>query len=191
MSETNEILAQDLKILEAMIAQLAAYLASDATYWPMHQDGMPKLTLGGCLMRQERLQLLRRQLILADEGRLDKAVENFEAVIGVQVVRFEGRAHDELHARLREWTSYLRDASKASTKREYYANVVDTRIVITALMNKLSQRPYQLNTRLAQDIAQIDKHLEGKWQSGEFVLDPVWAEAYPVEKYWWLYGCPR
>jgi len=191
VSETNEILAQDLKILEAMIMQLAAYLASDATHWPMNQEGMPKLTLGGSLMRQERLQLLRHRLILADQGRLDKAVENFDDVIGNQVVRFEGRAHDELHARLREWTSYLRGASKASTQRDYYANVVDTRIVLTALMNKLSYQPYQLNTRLAQDIAQMDKHLEGRWQSGEFVLDPVWAEAYPVEKYWWLYGCPR
>lgn len=192
MSETNEILAQDLKILEAMVDGLSAYLASDATHWPMSGDNMPKLTIGGCLMRQERLQLLRNQISFADQARLDKSIDEFNGSLENQVVRFEGRAHDELHARLREWTTYLHDAtSKVATKREYYANIVDTRIVITALVNKLSQSPYQLNTRFAQDIAQMDTRLKGQWQADEFVLEAVWEKAYEPADYWWLYGCPK
>jgi hypothetical protein len=192
MSETNELLAKDLKILEAMVNGMPAYLASDAVHWPMTGDNMPKLTIGGCLMRQERLQQLRQQISFSDQARLDTCIDDFNASLDNQIVRFENRAHDELHARLREWTSYLRDAtSEKATKREYYANVVDTRIVMTALMNKLSQPPYKLNPRIAQDIAQMDKHLKGQWQEDAFVLDSIWEKAYSPDEYWWLYGCPK
>jgi hypothetical protein len=192
MSETNKILAQDLTILEAIVEDLPAYLASDATHWSMSGDNMPKLTIGGCLMRQERLQKLRPQIAFADQARLDKSMDDFNASLENQIVRFEKRAHDELHARLREWTTYLRDAtSKKAKAREHYANIVDTRIVISALMNKLSQSPYQLNERLAQDVAQMDARLKGQWQTNEFVLDKVWEEAYDPVEYWWLYGCPK
>ncbi|NHZ71979.1 MAG: hypothetical protein GWP17_02705, partial [Aquificales bacterium] len=124
MNETNEILAQDLRILEAMIAGMTAYLASDATHWPMTGDNMPKLTIGGCLMRQERLQKLRSLITFADQARLDKSIDTCSEGLADQVVRFEGRAHDELHARLREWTTYLRaTTSKMATKRDHYANI--------------------------------------------------------------------
>ena len=192
MNETNEILAQDLRILEAMIAGMTAYLASDATHWPMTGDNMPKLTIGGCLMRQERLQKLRSLITFADQARLDKSIDTCSEGLADQVVRFEGRAHDELHARLREWTTYLRaTTSKMATKRDHYANIVDTRIVITALMNKLSHAPYQLNARLKQDVTKMDTRLKGQWQAGEFVLDSVWEKAYSPVEYWWLYGCPK
>ena len=192
MSETNKILARDLTILEAMVDDMPAYLASDATHWSMSGDNMPKLTIGGCLMRQERLQNLRTQLAFADQARLDKSIDQFNASLENQVVRFEKRGHDELHTRLREWTTYLRGAfSKKAKTKEYYANVVDTRIVITALMNKLSQPPYQLNTRLAEDVAQMDTRLKGQWQTDEFILDATWEKAYDPVEYWWLYGYPK
>lgn len=192
MHETNEIFSQDLRILESMTASMDAYLASDATHWSMNEEGMPKLTIGGCLMRQERLHLLRNQLDLADQGRLDKTTAAFNTLISNQVVRFEKRATDELHARLREWMSYLRDAtSKMTANREHYANVVDTRIVMSALIHKLGERPFELPTRLVTDIAKMDTRLKGQWLSGEFVLDVVWQPAYPAETYWWLYGCPK
>ena len=175
-----------------MVQGLSAYLASDATHWPMSGDNMPKLTIGGCLMRQERLQRLRNQIGFSDQARLDKSIDELNLSLENQVVRFEGRAHDELHARLREWTTYLRDAtSKKATERAYYANIVDTRIVITALINKLTQPPYQLNERLAEDVAQMDARLKGQWQANEFVLDTVWEKAYEPANYWWLYGCPK
>jgi hypothetical protein len=192
VNETSEILAKDLKILEIMVEGLSAYLASDATHWPMRGDNMPKLTIGGCLMRQERLQRLRNQIGFSDQARLDKSIDELNLSLENQVVRFEGRAHDELYARLREWTTYLRDAtSKKATERAYYANIVDTRIVITAIMNKLTKPPYQLNERLAEDVTQMDARLKGQWQANEFVLDAVWEKAYEPATYWWLYGCPK
>ncbi|PIE81802.1 MAG: hypothetical protein CSA11_02730 [Chloroflexi bacterium] len=192
MSESRSILVHDLKILEAMVAELAAYLASDAPHWPLIGSGMPHLTIGGCLMRQERLQQLRTQLTFADQARLDRIIDEFNASLKNRVVRFEKRAYAELHACLREWTTYLQDAtSKKVASCDHYAHVVDTRIIITALMSKLAQPPYQLNDHLVRDIAQMDNHLKGQWQTNEFVLDAVWKDAYDPVAFWWLYGCPK
>jgi hypothetical protein len=192
MSETNKIVAQDLTVLEAMVADIGRYMISDATHWPMSQEGMPKLTIGGCLMRQERLQALRPQLAFSDQARLDGAIDAFNDCLNEQVVRFEKKAHDELHTRLREWTTFLRNAtSKIATKKRHYVDVVDTRIVMTALINKLSQAPYRLNPQIVQDVEQMDNRLKGQWQTAQFILDPVWEKAYPSDVYWWLYGWPR
>jgi hypothetical protein len=186
------VLLHDLHILNAMVAEMANYLNSDATHWPMRQEGMPKLTIGGCLMRLDRLQTMRHHLPEAQQNSLDDTLRAFNTLLTERIVRFESRAHDELYARLREWTTYLRHATSHKVReKEHYTHTVDTRLVISALIDKLQVAPYRLNPQLAQDIAQMDNYLKAQWESGEFVLPPVWREAYPVEKYWWLYGCPK
>jgi len=188
MNEAIEVLTQDLHILKAMTAEMKAYLDSEATYWPLNQEGMPpKLTIGGCLMRQSRLCVLQDRLLAVDCNQLYEVIEAFNELLRENVVRFEARAHDELHARLREWTTYLRNAT-SQVAREHYASTVDTRLVITALVDKLQMPPYELNPQVAEDVNHIDNHLKGRWQPGEFVLPEVWRAAYPKAKYWWLYG---
>lgn len=188
----SNVLLQDLHILAAMIAEMDAYLDSDATHWPMRQEGMPKLTIGGCLMRQDRLQVLRHHLLVDDQTSLDEVRDAFNALLIERIVRFENRAHDELHARLREWTTYLRNTSSQKVREKgHYAHTADTRMVISALIDKLQVPPYRLNPQVAQDVAQMDTFLQAQWESGEFILLPVWREAYPPQKYWWLYGCPK
>ena len=78
-----------------------------------------------------------------------------------------------------------------ATEAEYYASVVDTRVVITALLNKLRLPPYQLNPHVPNEVDQLDGHLRSRWHSGEFVWPAVWQPAYPADEYWWLYGRPR
>ncbi len=188
MSKATEILVQDLQILVTMVAEMEAYLASDATHWPMNQAGMPpKLTIGGCLMRQTRLTALQDQLATAHRQQLNGAIAAFNDLLKENVVRFENRAHDELHARLREWTSYLRNAT-SHVAREHYGGTVDTRIVIAALMDKLQTPPFKLNPQIAKDVTHIDQHLKAQWEPGAFILPDVWQAAYPQPKFWWLYG---
>ncbi|MCB8988644.1 MAG: hypothetical protein H6661_12950 [Ardenticatenaceae bacterium] len=188
MSEAVETLTQDLRILEAMVTEMDAYLASDATHWPMNQAGMPpKLTVGGCLMRQARLLIVQDRLPTAERVNLHTAVDAFHDLLKDHVVRFENRAHDELHARLREWTAYLRNAA-SQVARDHYVGTVDTRVVISSLMDKLQTPPYKLNSQIAQDVGHIDNYLKAQWQPGDFIFPDVWQEAYPQPKYWWLYG---
>ena len=192
MNDVHQILERDLTILEEMVVEIDGYLMSEATHWIMARGDMPKLTIGGCLMRQHRLSVVRDQLEPAEQVRLDTILERLEEALKEKVVRFEDKGHQEVHGRLSEWTGYLRDlTSRMATEAEYYASVVDTRVVITALLNKLRLPPYQLNPHVPNEVDQLDGHLRSRWHSGEFVWPAVWQPAYPADEYWWLYGRPR
>jgi hypothetical protein len=79
----------------------------------------------------------------------------------------------------------------AAAKMARYASEVDTRVVITALIDKLEGRPYQLDQRIQEELATLDRSLHRRWQIGEFVWSHVWQPAYPQDRYWWLYGEPK
>jgi hypothetical protein len=153
---------------------------------------MPKLTVGGYLMRQRRLLALESALRVEDAARLRAAIKIFDAALLEKVVRFEYRAHQELHNRIGEWVSYLRDlGSRSSSEVNYYAGIVDTRVVITSLINKLQEQPYKLEKGVLEELDDLDKNLRVRLVDYGFVWDTVWMPAYPQEIYWWLYGCPR
>ncbi len=186
------LLRDDLAILCQMVHHADAYLVSDATRWDMAVANMPPMTIGGVLMRLRRLNVLREQLNAEEQHRLETAGSAFDAALFEKVVRFEQRAHDELHTRLREWTTYLRDVpSKSAAAVDNYAGKVDGRVVIDELVAKLGEPPYQQAPRLAADIAAVDNRLRALWVPGGFVWDPVWEAAYAPNRFWYLYGAPR
>jgi hypothetical protein len=189
MSEAVEKLQQDLTVLEAMVAEMPDYLRSDVLYWRMMPGGMPMLTIGGYLMRQERLQALSSLLSEQEQQRLATAVQQFEAATREQVVRVEMKANEELERRIRQWGESLKDGGEGS--RAYYQTAVENRAIIATLVNKLQNKPFELNSRLIPQVNMLDSNLRNKWQSGDFIWPAEWEAAYPRVNYWWLYGQPR
>lgn len=175
-----------------MAAEMDEYLRSQTLFWPLSDSSLPRLTLGGFLMRQYRLIQLREMLEPGDQARLDAAIERFNEALIEKVVRFEQHAHEELHARLRQWSEYLRDLSKESfAAGDFYTSAVQTRVMIRALVDKLEMPPYELDKRVITEIEAYDKALRNYWRPGDFVWPAEWQPAYPQWDYWWLYGRPR
>ncbi len=192
MNDEHQIILRDLKILEVMVAEVDDYLISEATHWTMEKGDMPKLTIGGCLMRRHRLPVVRDKMDAAAQARLDATLEAFESKLAGNVVQFEKRMHQELHARLSDWSNYLRHmSSRMMADVDYYASVADVRVVITAMIDELMKPSYQLDQRILDEVAALDKNLKGRWLVGEFVWPLVWQAAYPMKTYWWLYGRPK
>jgi hypothetical protein len=192
MNKEYTILLYDLLILEEMATNMDAYLVSDAREWNIPRSNMPKLTIGGYLMRQQRLLALEDRLLDEDPARLRAAIKLFDDALVEKIVRFEMRAHQELHRRIGEWVSYLGDlGSLASSEVNYYAGIVDTRVVIASLIDQLQERPYNLEKGVLEEIHDLDRNLRVRLMEHEFIWDTVWKPAYPQEKYWWLYGCPK
>lgn len=192
MKDDTIILFNDLQILEAMSADMAAYLDSDVSRWTIPRANMPKLTIGGYLMREHRLSVLSDDLNEIDQPRLFAALQNFDQSLIERVVRFEKRAHEELHTRIGEWITYLRDmGSAASTERNYFAGIADTRVVITCIVDKLQQAPYQLEKGILPEVDALDKNLLARTVEHAFIWDEIWKPAYPTPKYWWLYRWPQ
>lgn len=191
MQSGIERLETDLVILEAMAADMDAYLQVDVLFWRMAHGGMPMLTLGGYLLRQHRLQELAALLSPEQQARLDTAVAQYRAALVEKVVRLEKKGHAELDARLRQWAEYLREAEwEAHPEHHNYASAVENRAMITGLIAQLSQAPYRLEAEPPLRLQQLDALLRARWQMGEFVWPPAWQPAYPRDAFWWLYGRP-
>lgn len=192
MNQEHTVLQHDLLIMEEMAANMAAYLVSDTLDWRIPRVNMPRLTVGGYLMREQRLLALKKQLDAEEQGRYEAARKQFEDALVERVVRFETKTHQELHARLGEWIAFLRDLnSRMVAEPNHYAGVVDTRVVIHAMIDRLQQRPYQLETQIVTELNTLDRKLRLRWTPGPFVWDAVWKPAYPADEYWYLHGCPR
>jgi hypothetical protein len=186
----TEKLKQDLKTLEAMSAEMDAYLRSDVLFWPMRQSDLPRLTLGGYLMREHRLLELRDLLDADEQKRLHEAVSQYHEALQEKIVRLETKAHEELEARQRQWQEYLREVKRGQGV-DYYETSVETRAMIAALTAQLKVEPYELQPRIAQRTALLDRELRRYWEPGAFVWPQAWEPAYPETIYWWLYGRPR
>lgn len=189
MSEGIKKLRKDLKILEAMAAEMDDYLRNESMFWPLSDSSMPRLTLGGYLMRQHRLSLLQGLFDEKEQVRLNRAIDTYHEALVEKVVRFEQHAHDELHVRLRQWSEYLRELNQEpDAAGSYYASAVETRVMIAALLEKLEMPPYQSDERVLDELGVYDRALKNHWLSDGFLWPGEWQPAYPPLTYWWLYG---
>lgn len=190
----HDVMNRDLAILESMATGMGEYLASDAAWWDMGRADMPLLTIGGYLMRRRRLAVLDYLLRDAERQSLMAANAIYDKTVSGQIVRFEERAEAEIGSRLREWTVYLRDLAvshRLAVDTARYDYLADTRVVLSELIDKLSESPFRLPEHIPADVAALDHRLRGRWKPGPFIWSPVWTPAYPPEPYWWLYGHPK
>ncbi|MGH2538217.1 MAG: hypothetical protein ACRDHL_12540 [Candidatus Promineifilaceae bacterium] len=190
MTKSDDKLSHDLEVLEAMAAEMDEYLRSDVLFWPMGRANLPRLTLGGYLMRQHRLLALRDLLDADQRARLEAAVERFDQALSDKIVRSEARATQELAARVRQWGEFMKDLGWDSGGA-HYPSAVETRAMIAALMDKLSSPPYRLEEEATRALGAHDRYLRNNWQPGAFIWPEGWQPAYPEAAYWWLYGLPR
>lgn len=183
-------LSRDVDILVAMAAEMDEYLRSDVLFWRIMNAQMPRLTLGGYLLRQHRLLALEKALSQEDKERMETAVVQYNQALVEKIVRLEQKAHTELEARIRQWGESLRDFSRGGGGSNY-GTAVEVRAMIEVIMMQLIMRPYQLNERISQQVALLDGNLRRRFVKGAFIWEDDWQEAYPQTQFWWLYGQPR
>ena len=192
MDENLKLLRRDLEIFHRMSVEADDFLKSDLERWPMASGDMPQLTLGGLLMRRRRLGLLQTGLDKGEQERFAAAVERVRQLLGSQVVRFELKGHRELHRRLGEWIGHLRNWAKIGGVKDVdYAEAADIRVVISEVASGLQGKPFQIDPRVLNELAQVDRRLQASWKPSPFVWHPLWQPAYDEESFWWLYGRPR
>lgn len=182
-------LNEDLDILARFAEEIPAYLRAKTIFWPMGPN-MPQLTLGSYLMRQYRLLLLKDAFSGTDQVRLDNAVAQFHAALDGNIVAFEQRVHNELRARLRQWTEFLRELQSDRGAFNFYRTSVEPRVMMQAILEQLSLPPYKIQGDIKTRLSNVDVGLRSRWLPGDFVWPEEWAAAYPQEDFWYLYGQP-
>ena len=182
-------LSRDVDILVAMANEMEDYLRSDVLFWRIMNASMPRLTLGGYLLRQHRLLTLEHLLSEEDKRRMEAAIIQYNQALVEKIVRLEQKAHTELETRIRLWGESLRDVGQSGGIN--YETAVEVRAMIEVIMMQLMMRPYQLDNRISQQVALLDGNLRRRFTKGDFVWEEAWQSAYPQTQFWWLYGRPR
>lgn len=192
MQTTSPKLRKDLDTLERMSEALSDYLRIETLFGPLGPN-MPKMTVGGYLIREHRLQALRTNLEPNDRERLARAVDRFQQVMTEWTVRAEEKVYREVNSRLKQWEEIIRDLRKAPKENwTYYGTSVEVRVMLNELLEMLAHPPFQFDDTYIERLDKLDGAFRPMWRpKGDlFVWDDEYKAAYPVRTFWYLYGEP-
>jgi len=179
-------LNRDVHTLQEMAARLDPFIYENETYGFM-PEGLPKLTIGGLLMRSQRLTLLSN--LLSDEQRktLNSAQQQLVTIKQAWLTAYTNRVAHELALHINELRQFLDDCGQDQDAcREMYPSVVEKRVLAEILVSEareLNAQPLELENGLHN----IDLHLQGLFKPGHFIWDKRLLRAYPKDQYGFLY----
>lgn len=178
-------LEYDLRALEAMAANLTPYLYENEVFGTLPGD-LPRLTLGGLLMRLYRLG--RLDLDPAQRQRVSVARAAFERDRDQWLTHYENKLRHELRARLDALHRYLAEcASERHGCAAGYPTQAEKRTMIEHLRQALAERNQRADDSEAR-LAEIDRKLRRLIDAGDFVSDERLKSAYSPDEFWWLYA---
>lgn len=178
---------QDLQILTAMVSHLTPYLYENELFGEIEKR-MPKLTVGGILLRLNRLQGLWDHLSSEQQSELHAAREQFEKMRYEWQSHYQDKILREIRSRINSMKWFLDDcANNPGTCEGGWPNEAEKRTMIAYLAQE-AERLNLLGNDLRAEIAALDSRLRGYHRSGAFLWDARLQETYPRDQFWWLYS---
>jgi hypothetical protein len=178
-------LDNDLRAVTAMAAGLVPYVYEDELYGTM-PGSLPRLTVGGLLMRMHRLHALdstltdaQRQIVTTAQAQLDKTRTEW-------AVALEGKVSRELIARLRALSQLVSDCFDVRQCSEVYPSEIEKRVMVAALQTE-AQASGVLAPEVVTQTANIDSRLKQFTKPGNFLWDTRLEAVYPRATFWYLY----
>ena len=179
-------LDRDVQTLAAMASNLTPYMYEDEIFGHLSGD-LPRLTLGGVLLRLYRLS--RLEAYLNDEQRtlVRDAQINFDAERARWAVHYEQKLQRELEMRTNALAQFLADCAREGGCAAEYPMQSEKRTMIAHLREEAAEHHVLTDVHVAR-IEQLDAVLRRLTQPDEFVYaDERLTEAYPQARFWWLY----
>jgi len=179
-------LNHDVDAVQAMASRLVPFVYENAIfgYTP---DDLPKLTIGGLLIRLHRLALLHNLLSDEQRARLATAQQQADSVKQAWLVAYTHKTTDELTMRINEWNQFLNDCVRNEDEcSEMYPSLVEKRVLAQVLANE-ARELNALTPEIEKRLSGIDSQLQGYFKAGSFVWDQRLQQAYPQDHYGFLY----
>lgn len=178
-------LERDLRVLVTMTANLTPYLYKSEMYGQLSGD-LPKLTLGGLLLRLYRLSHMN--LSATQQNQVREAQRQFDAARSEWSVHYNNKVQQELRTRLEASSQFLIEcAEDIAMCAASYPSQAEKRTMIEHLKDEAEARGI-LTDDVQLRLRQMDNKLQRYLQDGEFISDARLQSVYPRDKFWWLYG---
>jgi hypothetical protein len=184
-------LDHDVRTVEAMASRLTPYIYETALYGPMPGD-LPRLTVGGLLMRLNRLSAIANLLSPGQQKALDTARRQFDAVRQEWAVAYEARLTQELPSRLTALEQFIADCDESGRRcADLYPSEIEKRVIVEALKDEATARDV-LSPAARARLSGIDSQLHRFARPADhFIWDTRLEPAYPRDKFWFLYVTPN
>ncbi len=175
----------ELKFLQAAEDSFQSYLLSNEIYWPLSvrppagSPPYPRFSLGWLLLYARRLAPFRQDLEVAE------VLNSFEGIKKSWHSAWKKKAAAEFQSRLRLWAQFLNDY-----RRERGANASRYRYEVQrrTMLELLREEADTLPSEQLDLLSSLDAVLRGSLKPGDFLRDPEQANAFPKNRFWFLYG---
>ncbi len=179
-------LNHDVDTVQAMASRLVPFVYEKEMFG-YTLDDLPKLTIGGLLMRLHRLALLDNLLSDEQRERLATAQQQVDSVKQEWLVAYTNKTTDELTMRINEWNQFLNEGRQNQDEcREMYPAMVEKRVMAQVLANE-ARELNALTPEIEKRLNGIDSQLQGYFKAGSFVWDQRLQGTYPQDQYGFLY----
>jgi hypothetical protein len=181
-------LDRDVHTVEAMAARLTPYIYENELYGLMPGD-LPRLTVGGLLMRLHRLTAISGLLSAPQQAILSAASQQLDQVRKDWAVAYEGKIAQELRARLRALDQFANECGENPRGCiDNYPSGIEKRVIVEALKDAATASN-TLTPDLRVAITNIDEKMRRHVKPGStFLWDKRLEPAYPRDKYPFLYA---
>ena len=177
---------RDVRTVEAMASRLTPYVYEDELYGQMPGD-LAKLTIGGLLMRLQRLSAIKNQLTPGQQEALRVAEGKLDEVRRQWAVAYEGKIKREFQARMTLLNQFVNECvDNPRNCMENYPQAAEKRVMAQVLADE-AQHLNIIADEVKGALTSVDNKLHRYTEPGKFIWDQRLEAAYPKDKYWFLY----
>jgi hypothetical protein len=183
-------LNNDVRAAAAIAGALVPYIYENELYGAL-PGTLPRITVGGLIMRLNRLDAIRVLLTPDQATALDTAHKQFDAARKEWAVHYEEKLDRELTARIRMVSQAIRDwVNEPRRAPDVYPSDIEKRVMIEGLTAE-AEASHTLTEQQRNLITGIDTRIRTLTDPSGFIWDQRLLVAYPKERYWYLYAEPR
>ncbi len=191
MPEANYSIDRDLSEAQALANNLVPYVYENELYGSIGgmfgSGSMPRLTIGGLLLRLRRLHALEDRLMPEQKTQLAAVDATTENVRREWKVHYDDKLAQEAVSRLKMIDRFFDDcADDPRTCAANYPPEAMRRTIVQVIIEALAQPNPEID-RLA---SKVDLQLRRFTQPSDFIWASALQPAYPPDAYWWLYAKP-
>lgn len=179
----------DLKAFVAMVEHLVPYVYEKELFGQV-DNRLPRLTLGGLLMRRYRIAALRHELKPEQVMAYDAAIQQLEKTRYEWLNHYKEKLLQEFQSRVNALMYFVEDCEASwSSCDANWPNESEKRTIVAHLVEE-AKTQNTFATENGAALRQLDQKLRRFFREGAFLWDDRLQEAYPMPEYWWLHGRP-
>lgn len=186
-------ISKDLKEAVAMADALVPYIHESELYGSTGGgffSTMPRLTVGGLLLRLRRLDALRDHLDATQLQELNTAMSRHEEVFRTWRTHYEGKLQREALSRLKAMGMFFDEcASNPRACAGNYGPEASRRTIVQELIRAMHERKVDAS-EVEKQARSVDNRLQAVTRHADFIWDDTLTGVYPRSEFWWLYQAP-